>query len=540
VLAAAVALRWITWQAYRPALFFQDSWRYLQDALTLQLNNRRPSGYSFAILPLVRTGAISLIPLAQHLLILALAVLLYGFLLRRQVPAWGAALATVPLLWDPLQLVLEQYVLSDVLFEFLLVLACVVLLWRRVPLLIDIAAVGLVLGYAAIVRGAGIGLVVPAVAAALALRIGWRKVATLLIAFAIPLAAYIVAFHYQYGVWGTNTFSSRYLYARVTTFVQCRHLHLPDYERTLCPKQPVEQRPGSNHFLWGATSPLRTMSVPPDMTETQVLNDFDKRVIRAQPASFARYVGRDFLYGFYPSRKHTERSFPTSYLLFKPHYWSLESAPKTARHFQQVGYGPLVTEHGYASFLTWFRNIFHTPGPVLLLAALVGALASAGFRRARWSGNRVACGLLVGACVTPLITTAALSGFDWRYQLPQLGLLAPAGALGLTSMLRRSGPPPPKAAPATLRRLTTWLLRKESTAMPSAAETFVGVAAATVVGAAGAGVAYGSRWAEPATACVLGLIAFATAGVLLFASRWRGTPSMSPAAAANATGSADI
>jgi hypothetical protein len=45
--------------------------------------------------------------------------------------AWLAALATAPLLLDSMQLVIEQYVMSDVLFQALLLAACLLLLRRR-------------------------------------------------------------------------------------------------------------------------------------------------------------------------------------------------------------------------------------------------------------------------------------------------------------------------------------------------------------------------------------------------------------------------
>ena len=42
---------------------------------------------------------------------------------------WIAALAAVPVLYDGFQIELEHLILSDVLFEFLLVLATTLLLW---------------------------------------------------------------------------------------------------------------------------------------------------------------------------------------------------------------------------------------------------------------------------------------------------------------------------------------------------------------------------------------------------------------------------
>lgn len=522
-LLAGVALRWIDWRAYRPALLYPDSVSYLGDALTGKLDVHRPSGYSFVIAPFAGPGDTSMISLSQHLLGLAVAVGLYALLLRRGVPAWGAALANVPLLFDPLQLVLEQYVLSDVLFEALLAFACGLLLWRRRPGLIEVIAAGALLGYAAIVRGAGMGLVVPAAVAVASLRLGWRRVGALVVAFALPVVGYMAAFNSQHGVWATNTYSSRYLYGRITSFVHCHAgLQLPAYERPLCPKQSVARRHNSDWYMWRPDSPQKSLKTPPGVSVTQALHDFDKRVVRAQPVAFARIVVRDFLFGFHPSRTHSVPGFPPSRWLFHGRYWSLDGT-KAARHFRQLGYGPLVAERKYSSFLTKFQKVFHVPGPLLLLAAIIGLMASAGFGRARESGNRVACGLLLAVCMVPLLTAAALSGFSWRYQLPQLALLGPAGALGLTALLRRPQCALPQ--PTALRRLTTaLLLNRGSAATVRSAEPWVGIATAAVCGAVIGALAFALHWAAPVTAAMLAVAAAAVIAVLLLASRWRGHP----------------
>jgi len=67
----------------------------------------------------------------QHLLGLATAVLIYAVLVHFGSRRWLAALATVPVLFDPLQLDIEQYILTDVSATFLVVVALVVLVWKR-------------------------------------------------------------------------------------------------------------------------------------------------------------------------------------------------------------------------------------------------------------------------------------------------------------------------------------------------------------------------------------------------------------------------
>ena len=67
--------------------------------------------------------------MTQHLLGLLTAVVLYVLLRRWGLASWLATLATLPLLFDAMQLVLEHSVLSDVLFGLLLVLAVAALAW---------------------------------------------------------------------------------------------------------------------------------------------------------------------------------------------------------------------------------------------------------------------------------------------------------------------------------------------------------------------------------------------------------------------------
>ena len=66
----------------------------------------------------------------RHVLGLAMGFMVYALLRRRSVPAWGAAPATVPVLFDVRMLQLENAVLSDTWFIFPVVCAVVTLMWR--------------------------------------------------------------------------------------------------------------------------------------------------------------------------------------------------------------------------------------------------------------------------------------------------------------------------------------------------------------------------------------------------------------------------
>ena len=88
-LALGLVLRILTLIAYRPALLYTDSTKYLLGAYP----GGDPPGYQLAIKPLVALFNLSAIAAIQHLLGLGMAVALYLVLLRRGVPRWLSALA---------------------------------------------------------------------------------------------------------------------------------------------------------------------------------------------------------------------------------------------------------------------------------------------------------------------------------------------------------------------------------------------------------------------------------------------------------------
>jgi Dolichyl-phosphate-mannose-protein mannosyltransferase len=118
----------VVFLAYHPALIFPDSVWYLQYAQHFAAGRWTPdglrqSGYSVLIIPAVLLHNLWLISLVQHLVGLATGVLVYAVLVRFGVRTWVAAVAAIPVLFDPLELILEQYVLSDTWTVFLLVAA---------------------------------------------------------------------------------------------------------------------------------------------------------------------------------------------------------------------------------------------------------------------------------------------------------------------------------------------------------------------------------------------------------------------------------
>ena len=142
--------------AYRPALFYIDSYKYLTGT-----SGYDPEGYRFLLAPILWVGNLAVVPAFQHLLGLAMGLAVYVVLIRRGAPRWTGALAAAPVLLDAYQLQMEQTIMPDVVFEALILGGLTILLWKPRPSLIRILAGALVLGLAADVRQVGELLIIP-------------------------------------------------------------------------------------------------------------------------------------------------------------------------------------------------------------------------------------------------------------------------------------------------------------------------------------------------------------------------------------------
>ena len=221
-------------------------------------------------------------------------MLVYAVLIRFGARTWLAALATIPVLFDPLQLVLEQYVLTDVWTMVLIMGALVLLVWRREGPTIRAAAIaGLLLGVAVTFRDQELIMIVPAALYVLLLR-GRRliRLAVLTGCFLVPVVGYLGWFDAAHGHVNFTTFDGAFLYGRVADFADCSGLDLPAYERPLCPAEPPAQRV-ADFYTWNPASPQWTFTPPAGKSRDAVVRDFSLRILRHQPAAYAEAVVRD-------------------------------------------------------------------------------------------------------------------------------------------------------------------------------------------------------------------------------------------------------
>src|SRR6201987_2957480 len=130
-LAVGAILRLLAVLGYPGALWFAgDSYVYLGAALRPQPNLSKSTGYSFFLRLLLPFHSLTLVTAVQHLMGLAVAVLIYVLLRRNNVSKTWSAIATLPVLLDGYIIEDEHLIMAESLFTFLLMVAVTLLLWR--------------------------------------------------------------------------------------------------------------------------------------------------------------------------------------------------------------------------------------------------------------------------------------------------------------------------------------------------------------------------------------------------------------------------
>jgi len=463
MLAIGVTLRVLTQVSFSPALLYIDSVKYLYGAWPYA----DPLGYDAPLKVILSVGNLATVEAVQHLLGLGMAVAIYLVLLRRGVPRWLAALAMGPVLFDAYQLQTEATIMPDVWFEALIVAGIAVLLWKARTTVWMCLLAGIILGLSATFRQVGEILIVPALIFVVASGGGWRRVAAkavaMTVAFALPIVAYAVGSYLTTGHFWLSRNGVQAAYGRMAGLADCATLKLPAYERPLCPK-PGEQALGADWLDHGAGSPLRGYLLrdhhaPPGLDRDAVIAHFNKSVLVQQPLRALGRIGSDAAKLFAVARTTAPGDTPisrwqfhTSYPQYVPTITIKQGAVMLDLKISAAG-GAFVyrkLDAGYggnahvwtpgAAFLRRYQLYGgYAPGPLLLLSVLAGlAGALTIFRRRASAAQRQ---LALGA-LTFLVTGAAvllmsdLFEFSWRYQIPALVTLPPAGAFGIAAMLR--------------------------------------------------------------------------------------------------------
>jgi Dolichyl-phosphate-mannose-protein mannosyltransferase len=159
VLVIAVVLRTLVEIAYWPALFYSDSWEYVNLAYSRSIvafSTDRPSGYPLLMHLLSLPGrSLATITILQHLAGIAIGVTAYAFLRRLGIREWLAVVVAAVILLDSYAIALEQHIMTETFFALAILLsAAIAALYSRRPALM--AASGVLLAGAVSMRVAGL------------------------------------------------------------------------------------------------------------------------------------------------------------------------------------------------------------------------------------------------------------------------------------------------------------------------------------------------------------------------------------------------
>ncbi len=454
--AAAVLPRVLAMLGFQPALLFRlDSYDYLSGAVHPSPNLINVSGYSLFLWLLRPLHSLIIVVAVQHAMGLAVAVMAYALLRRHGLAARGATLATLPVLFDPGQLVAEQLVMADLLAMTLIMAGLTVLLIRRVLSLPAIVAAGLLVGASATVRPTALPLVVLVPGYLLLRRAGWRRAAgwlrggVALAAGLVPVLGYLTWFAAVHGSFTMTDSDGLFLWSRTMSFANCAVIRPPENLRPLCPgaqpgalAQPTPSlRPQPITYLWDHRAWQWQHSPPESVPGTAAFTPakngralrFAIRAIETQPFAYLGVVARDSL-----------RPFTMASALRFPGYQpSTASLPKADRNYAigaiqaytgttQGIAGDLSSGLGtrlqqpYAAIMDEYQRFVYLPGPVLALILLAGLAGGLMPRRRTAEGAF----LWISAVVLMILPTAEHE-YDYRYILPSVPLACAAAALAL-------------------------------------------------------------------------------------------------------------
>lgn len=429
-LTLGTLLRVIAMLGYPPALWFNDSYDYVQIALKPFPHPIRPDGYGIFLWLLKPFHSFGLVVAVQHLLGLATGVLIYLLLIRRRLPGWGAALAAAPVLLDGSVIELETLILSDTLFLFLVVAALTVLLWQDEPSMGMLLGSGALLAAATLTRTIGLPIAL-LVLLWLLLRRRWQPLALVAVTALLPLVAYAGWFHTANDRYAITATDGVFLWGRTAAFVHCDKI--PADLKHLCPPGEPGERKASSSQVWAPESPLRwTYGQAFDPKTNEDAQRFAIAAIKAQPLDYLKTVSYDFFIrtfawnrSTYPTRvtaqkyvfpKRTE-PFPT---------WPVlgGGTPATVTAAYDASPQTKIVEP-FAATMRGYQQVVTIRGPILAGVLLLPLFLA--YRR------RQIDGLLPWTVAISLLAVPPLTvDFDTRYALTAMPIAALAAGIAFT------------------------------------------------------------------------------------------------------------
>jgi hypothetical protein len=451
-LAGAIAVRILVMLAFRPIMWFGgDSASYLATALRLVPDPSRVGGYGFFLWLLRPLHSFAVVAAVQHVMGLAIGLLVYLLARRYGLPGWVATLAAVPVFFDAYQLQLESDAVPDVPFGFMIFIALYLLLRspaeRRPSRTVPAA---FVVGATAIIWPVGLALLAVLLVTLVIRRSGWLALAAAVLAGAVPVAAYAAWFDLHEHQFSLTRSDGVYLWSRTMSFANCAVIKPPADERALCPPAGTrESRMAASLYIWDGNSPLLTMPGGRFSARTNALaRNFALRAIEAQPGGYLTAVGHDVALSFYWDRPvHPDAGIVDRY------QFADATTAWVPASMRAIGGGTVASDQAaynggrpaatravqpFASWLVSYQRYVYLRG-TLLGVILFGGLVVMIVRR-RGPGA-----LPWAFAVTILVVPPMVADFDLRYLVPAMPAACLAAALAFA----------PRSAPSGQRRCTT-------------------------------------------------------------------------------------
>ena len=454
ILLAAALLRLVVMLGYPPAMFFNDSYNYMTDAVTRTPDVVRSDGYPLFLWVLLPFHNLNVVTGLQALMGLAMGTGIYAVLRHRGLPWWGATIPALPVLFDVFEVQLEHMIAADVLFYTLVTLVLVLLCWwDRPPLWIAVLA-GLATGYATTVRSVGEPLLVIVVICMLLRRMGWQRVLATAVAGVLPILGYMVWFHSSTGKYALDESTGTFLYSRVQSFADCGRMDPSAKLRVLCDPRALKDRPSSQEYLWSNDTPLATLTGRNNINRftpqiESLTMKFAERAIEKQPLDYLKVVASDTLKTFRWTRQGTNDTksnsagnlegsgskFRFEATVESVPTWVTGETAAAARDFGAATSGdsqPSVNDP-WSLLLRAYQKVFYLRGPFVFLFAAIGAVGVwLGIRRRTripgtgWGGLPLLPWL---AGVALIVLPAMTAGFSYRYVLAAVPALCLAAGL---------------------------------------------------------------------------------------------------------------
>jgi hypothetical protein len=453
-----LVIRLLAVLGYPGALWFAgDSYVYLGAALRPQANLSKSTGYSLFLRLLLPFHSLTLVAVSQHLMGLADAVLIYALLRHNKVSKKWATIASLPMLLDGYVIEDEHLVMTEALFTFLLLVGLTIVLWKPRLSWWKALIVGLLIGYAAVVRTEGAIVLVIFPLFVLIRGWGWKTVSgwvsaiVMCVGILVPVGGYAAWFHSEHGTYAMTESTGFYLWGRMSSFADCARIKPAGELAEVCPTESYKDRTAPGDFVWHAPqthADLNNVGGPVSSAGNSLLTKFAITAVEKQPFDYAKDVVKGILMSFGFPRQPYPDAGTVYYYSFHGHYSgkNYDTLPPADHSWIQGGtaysywmtYGgekPGVVNEVFAAPVAAYTRVFYTWGPLLAVIFLVGLGGVFSLRRRGWRPTGLRWQVR-GTSMLPWITAVGLlvfpiaaADFDYRYLIPVLPFACVAAGL---------------------------------------------------------------------------------------------------------------